>query len=84
MGERIIVKVNGMSSARMDTSFIDSESSLISLYILCLLYQFLFRTHQKGRHMQRSFATDTAPGITRCSSCAATLYCTCSGKELDI
>ncbi|XP_060656204.1 RNA-binding protein 45 isoform X2 [Drosophila nasuta] len=25
MGERIIVKVNGMSSARMDTSFIDSE-----------------------------------------------------------
>lgn len=25
MGERIIVKVNGMSSARMDTSFIDSK-----------------------------------------------------------
>jgi len=24
VGERIIVKVNGMSSARMDTSFIDS------------------------------------------------------------
>lgn len=32
--------------------------------------------------MQRSFATDTAPGISRCSSCAATLYCTCSGKDI--
>lgn len=26
VGERIIVKVNGMSSARMDTSFIDSKN----------------------------------------------------------
>lgn len=45
MGERIIVKVNGMSSARMDTSFIDSESSLIYLNIVYIIsIPFLERT----------------------------------------
>ena len=29
MGERIIVKVAGMSSSRVDTSFIDSNKNLI-------------------------------------------------------
>lgn len=37
MGERIIVKVNGMSSARMDTSFIDSKLIFKSMYRMCCI-----------------------------------------------
>lgn len=61
VGERIIVKLTDMSSANIDTSFIESKFQETFIKAI-LFFIYLFRTHEEGLILQRFFTTISPNG----------------------